>query len=304
MGELVKVKFYGDQLWAYRNDEDSVLIALKPIVEGMGLFWPAQLERTKRDAILSEGILMTSIPSAGGDQETVCLPLHLIPGWLMGVETNRVADHIREKIIRYQRECYDVLAAHFLHIGLRRKELEEIINQNKMTHWKLDELMNTTAQFQQVIDFGQGKLDRDLQFLSDLTDETLTRVKRISPKRARVSKKIKQAYEMLCRSSIYKGYCACGCGHPIMRDSVPTDDWTIDHFRGLEYGTFQMFDGWPVAKQCNQKLENVEYRRAKESQFIRWRENLRAMLRPKIETAFEQPEHVAYKIQPGLFGDK
>lgn len=38
-----------------------------------------------------------------------CLPLKFLLGWLFGVSANRVKSEMREKIIRYQRESYDVL---------------------------------------------------------------------------------------------------------------------------------------------------------------------------------------------------
>jgi hypothetical protein len=44
----------------------------------------------------------------------LCLPLKFIPGWLFGINANRVKPELRENIIRYQRECYDVLAEAFV----------------------------------------------------------------------------------------------------------------------------------------------------------------------------------------------
>lgn len=110
------VTFHGTELYAFRVG-DLVLVALKPIVEGMGLTWHGQFERVKRDPILKEGIRMIRIPSKGrgGPQETVCLPLDLLHGWFFRIDSGRVRDEtIRNKVLLYQRECYDVLAAHFL----------------------------------------------------------------------------------------------------------------------------------------------------------------------------------------------
>lgn len=42
-----------------------------------------------------------------------CLPLDYLNGWLFGVSSTRVKDALRERVIRYQRECYQVLAAAF-----------------------------------------------------------------------------------------------------------------------------------------------------------------------------------------------
>jgi hypothetical protein len=44
----------------------------------------------------------------------LCLPLEFINGWLFGINASRVKEEIRENLIRYQRECYKVLARAFL----------------------------------------------------------------------------------------------------------------------------------------------------------------------------------------------
>lgn len=112
--EVMTANFYGAELYGVRVG-DKVAIALKPIVEAIGLAWQAQLARLKRDPVLSEGITVMVIPSEGGPQETVGLRLDLIPGWLFTISTRRVSDHtIREKITLFRRECFSVLSEHFL----------------------------------------------------------------------------------------------------------------------------------------------------------------------------------------------
>jgi len=114
MGNIVTVNFRGDELYGFEND-DGVFVALKPIVESMGMDWSAQYRRVVRDPILKEGIAMMATPfSRGGDQEAVCLKLELVNGWLFTIDTSRIKDDgVREKVIVYQRECYSVLAKHF-----------------------------------------------------------------------------------------------------------------------------------------------------------------------------------------------
>jgi len=115
MGTIVSVNFRGDDLYGFEND-DGVFVALKPIVESMGMDWSAQLQRVKRDPILSEGMVIMTTPfGRGGAQDAVCLKLELVNGWLFTIDTSRIKDDaVREKVIVYQRECYGVLAKHFL----------------------------------------------------------------------------------------------------------------------------------------------------------------------------------------------
>jgi hypothetical protein len=114
MGQIVTVNFRGDQLYGFEND-DGVFVALKPIVESMGMDWSAQLKRVKRDPILAEGMAIMATPfGRGGDQDAVCLKMELVNGWLFTIDSSRIKDDaVREKVILYQRECHGVLFKHF-----------------------------------------------------------------------------------------------------------------------------------------------------------------------------------------------
>lgn len=131
MGNIVTVNFRGDQLYGFEND-DGTFVALKPIVESMGLDWSSQLKRVKRDRILSEGMVGLTTPfGRGGDQECVCLKLELVNGWLFTIGTANITnDEVREKVIVYQRECYAVLAKHFAgkHAGLSEPKPAETVD--------------------------------------------------------------------------------------------------------------------------------------------------------------------------------
>lgn len=114
MGEIVTVNFRGDDLYGFKQD-DGTFLALKPMVEAMGLDWSAQLKRVKRDPILAEGMAIMATPfGRGGDQECACIKLELVNGWLFTIDSSRIKDEtVRERVILYQRECYQVLYDHF-----------------------------------------------------------------------------------------------------------------------------------------------------------------------------------------------
>jgi len=89
--------------------------AVKPICDGIGLTWQGQLERIKRNPVLSPTISVTlTVGEDGKQREMICLPLGYLNGWLLGVNANRVKPEIRQKLIQYQMECYDVLYQHFM----------------------------------------------------------------------------------------------------------------------------------------------------------------------------------------------
>lgn len=113
MGELVTVNFRGDVLFAVRRDDD-VFLAIKPICDSLGLNWRVQRDRIQEDEILSEGCTLECTPTPGGPQEMLCLKLNLVNGWLLSVQDKRVTDpEVKQKLLTYKRECYEVLYRHF-----------------------------------------------------------------------------------------------------------------------------------------------------------------------------------------------
>lgn len=130
------VNFQGNDIYGYRL-QGVVFVALKPIVEAMGLAWHGQLERVKRDPILAEGIRMIRIPlHKGGPQDALCLSLDLLNGWLFKIDTRRIKDSgIRERVQTYQRECYSVLSRYFL--AGKNKHADASDNDNLSLHLRL-----------------------------------------------------------------------------------------------------------------------------------------------------------------------
>jgi hypothetical protein len=119
MSNIVTVDFRNDTLFAVERD-DGVFVAVKPISDALGLKWASQHDRLNRDPILSEGILVMGIPSVGGMQETTCLKLELVNGWLFTIDESRVKDEeTRQKVLAYKRECYQTLFRHFYGHGKR-----------------------------------------------------------------------------------------------------------------------------------------------------------------------------------------
>lgn len=62
-----------------------------------------------RDEVLAgevRFVVVTPTNPQGGDPETLALPLDFLPGWLFGIDAARVKPELRERIIRYRRECY------------------------------------------------------------------------------------------------------------------------------------------------------------------------------------------------------
>lgn len=124
MNQIVTVNFHGTEIYGFQSGK-LVLVAIKPIVIAMGLDWSSQHKRIQRDPILSEGMVMMTIPfGAGGPQAMVCLELELLHGWLFRIDSSRIKDpEIQSRVQMFQRECYRVLHDHFS--GDREKLIRE-----------------------------------------------------------------------------------------------------------------------------------------------------------------------------------
>ena len=112
MNQVQNISFHGQTVPVFTQNNQHY-VAMKPICENIGLDWKAQYDRIKRHAVLSEGMVMITTPSKGGEQQTICLPLDYLNGWLFSVEATRVKPQIRESLLQYQRECFRVLNEYF-----------------------------------------------------------------------------------------------------------------------------------------------------------------------------------------------
>lgn len=83
-------------------------VAMKPIVENIGLDWKSQYAKlvSQREKF---GCGDITIPTKGGVQQMLCIPLKKLNGWLFSINPAKVRDAVREGLIRYQEECFTAL---------------------------------------------------------------------------------------------------------------------------------------------------------------------------------------------------
>ncbi len=116
--EQKTVEFYGDEIVAVRSKDGTVYVPVRPICDLLGVSWSSQQNRINRDEVLSEVVENISVfvtNTQGQDQRRtmLCLPLDYISGFLFGLSAGRVREDIKDKILRYKKECYQVLAEAF-----------------------------------------------------------------------------------------------------------------------------------------------------------------------------------------------
>ncbi|CAM3962410.1 phage antirepressor N-terminal domain-containing protein [Xenorhabdus thuongxuanensis] len=105
--KTINVPFYGADLYVV-NYNGEPYVPMKPIVEGMGIAWEAQFSKLKQ-RVKSTITEIVIVAADGKERNMICLALRKLAGWLATISPNKVKASIRDKVIRYQEECDDVL---------------------------------------------------------------------------------------------------------------------------------------------------------------------------------------------------
>lgn len=112
MNNLITIPFHQQTITAIEHD-GKPYIAMRPIVENLGLDWKSQYvkltERFNRCVVM-----ITTHDSIGRKQETLCLPITKIAAFLYSINASKVNPNLRDTIIAYQEECDIVLFDHFM----------------------------------------------------------------------------------------------------------------------------------------------------------------------------------------------
>lgn len=111
MSEIVHIPFRGDDLLAIEvNGKPHV--AFKPVVFALGLDYSAALQRLKRQHWAATAV--TTIPDGNRSvQQVVTVDVKTLLMFLATVQTSRVAEAMRPKLVAYQSEVADVIEAYW-----------------------------------------------------------------------------------------------------------------------------------------------------------------------------------------------
>ena len=106
--ELQVVDFNGDTLISIQDENEKVWVSLNRLCENLGIAFQSQSTKLKCDSRFTTNDIVTR----GSDLKNrtfVCLPLDQLNGWLFTINPNKVKADLRDKLIRYQQECVQVL---------------------------------------------------------------------------------------------------------------------------------------------------------------------------------------------------
>lgn len=102
------VPFHGQQIITAMVS-GTAYVAMKPIVENIGLSWSSQVQKLLK---MKEKFNYVDIDMVAGDMKKRlmgCIPLKKLNGWLFSINPEKVRADIRDKLIQYQEECFTVL---------------------------------------------------------------------------------------------------------------------------------------------------------------------------------------------------
>jgi len=102
MNELSTIDFHGSQLVTVDHDGQPY-VAMKPIVEAMGISWKTQHRKVTSDSKYGHMTMEVS------GRAMSCVPLRKLNGWLFSINPRKVRPTLREAVELYQEECFAVL---------------------------------------------------------------------------------------------------------------------------------------------------------------------------------------------------
>jgi hypothetical protein len=118
--EIVTFNFHGDEIEVISTPDGEHWAVLARLCAPFGIQPHPQAEKLKEAPWACTRIIRAH-DASGRKQELFCLNIRSVAGWLFSLNAGKVAEPLREKLVRYQRDCADDLADRFL--GPRRPVL-------------------------------------------------------------------------------------------------------------------------------------------------------------------------------------
>lgn len=149
----INVPFYGSELYVV-NHNGEPYTPMKPIVEGMGMDWKSQFIKIKQRFRSCVVEITMQLPGDGQRRSVICLALRKLAAWLNTISPNKVRPEIRERVIRYQEECDDVLYEYWTK--------GQAVNPRKMKRSTAKQLTPLRQTAERLIATGLGRIYPDI----------------------------------------------------------------------------------------------------------------------------------------------
>lgn len=113
--EQLPLSLFDGVVLSVRNAEGGIFLSVRDVCESIGVAPSVQLRRLRSHSLLSEGLAMFRVNTAGGPQEQAFLTLEMIPTWLLMISSARVSEAAKSRLLWFQRyivrEVYNAFAS-------------------------------------------------------------------------------------------------------------------------------------------------------------------------------------------------
>lgn len=142
---LVTVDFKSNQIEVI---EETQSIVIKDICEAIGLGFAPQYAKIISDDSYESRLI--KVQTRGGLQEVFTIPLSKLNGWLFSINPNKVKPEVKQKLIEYKKECFNVLNNYFnngIAVNHRASEtdLQKILGTLEKQNKEIQNLKNQLA---------------------------------------------------------------------------------------------------------------------------------------------------------------
>jgi len=130
-------------------------VPIKPICEALGIDVDSQRKKIIEDEIIGPvTVLSTATGSDGKQYDMLTIPFRYVFGWLFTINPKNVAPDAKEKVLRYRKECYDILFSYFSDQSRFLDEKQDRLNA------ELDKLKTIKLNFKEAKDklYEQSKI--------------------------------------------------------------------------------------------------------------------------------------------------
>lgn len=139
---LVTVDFNNHKLEVI---EETQSIVVKDICKHIGLVYSGQYTKIISDESFESKLI--KVQTKGGLQEVFTIPLSKLNGWLFSINPNKVKPEVKQKLIEYKKECFNVLNNYFnqgIAINHRASEtdLQKILDKLEKQNQEIQNLKN------------------------------------------------------------------------------------------------------------------------------------------------------------------
>ncbi|MCB8980734.1 MAG: hypothetical protein H6657_25265 [Ardenticatenaceae bacterium] len=181
------VHFYDDEIKlvvVQEGDKQQAYVPLRPICDFLGVTWSPQLRRVDRDPILAEVAtsVTVTVTEAGQRGQMLCLPIDFLNGWLFGINATRVKPAVKDRLLRYQRECYQVLAqAYTGNSAAEESPTMSALAQVREMGLAIVRMAEEQMEFERRLTTTETRLEQAAVVYGDLTKRVKTLEERLAP---------------------------------------------------------------------------------------------------------------------------